>query len=88
MQKGRRMSFSNLKVICLVLGIVAGGLVGYVTKPPQWARVIPILNIAVEVEPKEKGDLTERQFNYVALCALIGGIVGFGVGVVGDRRRA
>jgi hypothetical protein len=79
---------SNLKVICLVLGIVAGGLVGYVTKPPQWVRVIPILNIAVEAEPKQKGELTERQFNYVALCALIGGIVGFGVGVVGDRRRA
>lgn len=81
------MALNNLKVICLLLGIVAGGLVGYVTKPPQWARVIPILNIAVEVEPKEKGDLTERQFNYVALCALIGGIVGLGVGFVGDRRR-
>jgi len=80
------MALNNLKVICLLLGIVAGGLVGYVTKPPQWARVIPILNIAVEVEPKEKGDLTERQFNYVALCALIGGIVGLGVGFVGDRR--
>ena len=81
------MALNNLKVICLLMGIVAGGLVGYVTKPPQWARVIPILNIAVEVEPKEKGDLTERQFNYVALCALIGGIVGLGVGFVGDRRR-
>ena len=80
------MALNNLKVICLLLGIVAGGLVGYVTKPPQWARVIPILNIAVELEPKEKGDLTERQFNYVALCALIGGIVGLGVGFVGDRR--
>jgi hypothetical protein len=82
------MPLNNLKVICLVLGIVAGGLVGYVTKPPQWVRVIPIFNIVVEAEPKEKGELTERQFNYVALCALIGGIVGFGVGVVGDRRRA
>jgi hypothetical protein len=81
------MSLSNLKVICLVLGIVAGGLVGYVTKPPQWVRVIPIINVVVEAEPKEKGDLTERQFNYVALCALIGGIIGLGVGVVGDRRR-
>lgn len=82
------MSFSNLRVVCLVLGIVAGGLVGYVTKPPQWVTVIPVFNIVVEAEPKQKGELTERQFNYVALCALIGGIVGFGVGVVGDRRRA
>jgi hypothetical protein len=82
------MPLNNLKVICLVLGIIAGGLVGYVTKPPQWVRVIPIVNIVVEAEPKEKGELTERQFNYVALCALIGGIVGFGVGVVGASRRA
>jgi hypothetical protein len=42
----------------------------------------------VEVEPKEKGDLTNRQFNHVALCALIGGIVGLGFGFVADRRRA
>lgn len=82
------MPLNNLKVIFLVLGIIAGGLVGFVTKPPQAASIIPIINVPVQVEPKEKGDLTNRQFNHVALCALIGGIVGLGIGFVGDRRRA
>jgi len=82
------MPLNNLKVICLLLGIVAGGLVGFVTKPPQWASVIPIINVPVQVEPKEKGELTNRQFNHVALCALIGGIVGLGFGFVAGRRRA
>ncbi len=82
------MPLNNLKVICLLLGIVAGGLVGFVTKPPQWASVIPIINVPVQVEPKEKGELTNHQFNHVALCALIGGIVGLGFGFVAGRRRA
>lgn len=81
------MPLNNLKVVCLLLGIIAGGLVGFVTKPPQGQTTIPIINVPVQTEPKEKGDLTNRQFNHVALWALIGGIVGLGVGFVGDRRR-
>ncbi len=82
------MPLNSMKVILLVLGIIAGGLVGFVTKPPQAATTIPIINVPVQVEPKEKGDLTNRQFNHVALYALIGGIVGLGFGFVADRRRA
>lgn len=81
------MPLSNLKVICLILGIVAGGLVGFVTKPPVAQVTIPGINLQVKTEGPQ-GELTNRQFNHVALCALIGGIVGLGIGFVGDRRRA
>jgi len=81
------MPFNNLKVICLLLGIIAGGLIGFVTKPPVAGVTIPVINVPVQTEPKEKGDLTNRQFNHVALWALIGGIVGLGFGFVADRRR-
>jgi hypothetical protein len=82
------MPLNNLKVIWLLLVSSRGsGWVCY-QAIAQWASVIPVINVPVQVEPKEKGDLTNRRFNHVALCALIGGIVGIGFGFVEDRRRA
>lgn len=81
------MLSNNLKVICLLLGIIAGGLVGFVTKPPAAQVTIPVINLQVKTEAPQ-GELTNRQFNHVALCALIGGILGLGLGFVADRRRA
>jgi hypothetical protein len=79
------MTLSKLKVICLLLGIVAGGLVGFVTKPPTAQVTIPGINLQIKTEAPQ-GELTSRQFNHIALCALIGAIVGLGVGFVADRR--
>jgi hypothetical protein len=79
------MTLSKLKIICLLLGIVAGGLVGFVTKPPVAQVTIPGINLQIKTEAPQ-GELTNRQFNHIALCALIGAIVGLGVGFVADRR--
>jgi hypothetical protein len=79
------MTLSKLKIICLLLGIVAGGLVGFVTKPPTAQVTIPGINLQIKTEAPQ-GELTNRQFNHIALCALIGAIVGLGVGFVADRR--
>jgi len=79
------MTMSKLKIICLLLGLVAGGLLGFVTKPPAAQVTIPVINLQVKTEAPQ-GELTNRQVNHIALCALIGAIVGFGVGFVADRR--
>jgi hypothetical protein len=79
------MTLSKLKIICLLLGIVAGRLVGFVTKPPTAQVTIPGINLQIKTEAPQ-GELTNRQFNHIALCALIGAIVGLGVGFVADRR--
>ncbi|HRF08978.1 MAG TPA: hypothetical protein PL193_10090 [Xanthobacteraceae bacterium] len=79
------MILSKLKIICLLLGIVAGGLVGFVTKPPTAQVTIPGINLEIKTEAPQ-GELTNRQFNHIALCAMIGAIVGLGIGFVADRR--
>ncbi len=79
------MTLSKLKIICLLLGIVAGGLVGFVTKPPTAQVTIPGINLQIKTEAPQ-GELTNRQFNHIALCAMIGAIVGLGIGFVADRR--
>lgn len=79
------MTLSKLKIICLLLGIVAGGLVGFVTKPPTAQVTIPGINLQIKTEAPQ-GELTNRQFNHIALCAVIGAIVGLGIGFVADRR--
>ncbi len=79
------MTLSKLKVICLLLGIVAGGLIGFMTKPPTAQVTIPGINLEIKTEAPQ-GELTNRQFNHIALCALVGAIVGLGVGFVADRR--
>lgn len=79
------MILSKLKIMCLLLGIVAGGLVGFVTKPPTAQVTIPGINLQIKTEAPQ-GELTNRQFNHIALCALIGAIVGLGIGFVADRR--
>lgn len=79
------MNFGKMKVICLLLGLIAGGLVGFVTKPPVAQVTIPGINLQIKTEAPQ-GELTNRQFNHIALCALIGAIVGLGIGFVADRR--
>lgn len=80
------MTLSKLKIICLLLGLIAGGLVGFLTKPPAASVTIPVINLQVKTEAPQ-GELTNRQFNHIALSALAGAIVGLGVGFVADRKR-
>lgn len=76
----------NLKIICLLLGLIAGGLIGFATKPPVAVVTIPVINLQVKTEAPQ-GELTNRQTQHIALWAIIGAVIGFGVGFVAERRR-
>lgn len=76
----------SLKVLCLLLGLVAGGIVGWLTRPQVAEIRLPGIDIKVQGE-RPGGGLTSEQARHVALVALVGGIIGIGVGFVADRRR-
>ncbi|PZQ14366.1 MAG: hypothetical protein DI565_13190 [Ancylobacter novellus] len=80
----------NAKVLLLVVGLLVGGLAGWLTRPQ--AAEIDLLGMKVEVQGDRAagasgGSLTTGQTQHVAIFAAIGALVGFGVGFVADRRR-
>jgi hypothetical protein len=79
----------NGKVVLLVVGLIAGALVGYLTRPQ--AAEIRIGGLSIEVQgggtAQGSGPMTSGQWQYVALLAAIGGAIGAGIGFVVDRRR-
>lgn len=77
---------NNLKIICLLLGLIAGGLIGFVTKPPVAQVTIPIINLQVKTEAPQ-GEFTRAQQQHIAIWAIIGAVIGFGAGFIAERRR-
>lgn len=75
----------NLKIVCLALGLLAGGLVGWMTRPDTAAIRLP--GIEIKVEEGAGGGLSSDQTRHVGLSALVGAIIGLGVGFIADRRR-
>lgn len=80
----------NAKIVLLLVGLVAGGLVGYLTRPQ--AAEIKLGPLSVEVQDSSAagmrgGDLTSGQMQHVGLFAVIGAVLGLGAGFVADRRR-
>ena len=81
----------NIKVIWLVIGLVVGGLVGYLTRPQ--AAELSIGNVSIEIQGAHPagaggGALTSGQSEHIAIFAAIGAVIGLGIGFVADRRRA
>ncbi|KQP59147.1 hypothetical protein ASG40_16740 [Methylobacterium sp. Leaf399] len=81
----------NAKTMLLLVGLVAGGLVGYLTRPQ--AAEIKIGPLSVEIQDNKSsagaggGDLTSGQVQHIGLYAVIGAVLGLGAGFVADRRR-
>ena len=80
----------NAKVVLLLAGIVVGGLTGYLTRPE--AAEIKIGSLSVEVQGDSPagtrgGSLTTGQMQHVGIFAVIGAVLGLGIGFVADRRR-
>jgi hypothetical protein len=79
----------NPKVLFLLIGIVAGGLIGYLTRPES--AEIRIGNFNIEVTGKGFGrqddTLTSSQARHVALFMLIGGLLGLGFGFAIERGK-
>ena len=81
----------NAKVVLLIVGLVAGGLTGYLTRAE--AAEIKIGSLSIELQDKSSagmrgGDLTSGQMQHVGIFAVLGAVIGLGLGFVADRRRA
>jgi hypothetical protein len=79
----------NAKVILLLIGLVVGGVAGYVTRPATAEIKIGPLNIEVENDRKVAGEgpITSSQWQHIAIFTLIGGIVGLAAGFAVGRSR-
>jgi hypothetical protein len=79
----------NPKVLFLVLGVVLGGLIGYLTRPESAEIRIGPLNIEVTGKGIARRDdtLTSSQSRHIGLFALIGGLLGLGFGFAVDNGK-
>lgn len=80
----------NAKVALLLLGLLIGGAVGYLTRPQ--AAEIKIGGASIEfsdnkVSTGSSGSLTSGQGRHIAVYALVGGVIGLLIGFATDRRR-
>ena len=82
------MSAANSRVALIVLGVLVGGVVGYVTRPQAAELRIGGASIEFEDTARTASDtstaLTTGQLRRVFIFALGGGIVGL---LLADRRR-
>jgi hypothetical protein len=80
---------SNLLAF-LLIGLVIGGLAGYMTRPEATAE-IKLGPLSVEVRNNERarggGPLNSNQVQHIAIMTAIGGAIGLGVGFALGRRR-
>ena len=83
------MSGMNGKVVLLVVGLLLGAAVGYLTRPESTQITLGPLSIEVQGNRPAQGGgpMTSGQWQYVALFTVIGGLIGAAVGFVVDRRR-
>jgi hypothetical protein len=80
----------NPKVFLLVLGVIIGGVIGYATRPEIAEIRIGKLNIEISgkgVGRHNGGEITSEQWKHIAIFALIGGVLGLGLGFAMERGR-
>lgn len=80
----------NTKIVLLVVGLLAGGLIGWVTRPQAAEIKLGPLNIEVQSDRAaggRGGEMTTGQTQHVAVFAIVGAIIGFGLGFAVDRTR-
>ena len=75
-------------VVFLLIGLIVGGLTGYLTRPET--AEIRIGPLSLEVRGKniphdEGGELTSDQVQHIAIITLIGGMIGLGFGFALQR---
>jgi hypothetical protein len=81
----------NTRIGLLLVGLVVGGLVGYLTRPQ--AAEIKIGDFSLEVQGDKPagtggGSLTTGQMQHIGIFAVIGAALGLGAGFVAGRGRA
>jgi hypothetical protein len=80
---------ANALIVYAIIGLLIGGLAGYLTRPES--AEIRIGPVQIEVTGKgiarNGGEMTSSQMQHVLLIALIGGLIGAGVGFAADRGK-
>ena len=81
----------NTRLALLILGVLVGGVIGYVTRPQ--AAEIRLGGASFEIEntgataSDTSGSLTTGQLRRVFVFAVAGGVVGLLAGVLAGNRR-
>jgi hypothetical protein len=77
----------NAPIVFVVIGLLAGALVGYATIPVERSaiRLGPIDIEAQGKKPAVGDDLTNSQTQHVLTIVLIGGLIGFACGFAVQR---
>lgn len=80
----------NTKVILLVVGLLVGGLIGFLTRPQSGEIKVGPISLDVQTnQTADPGDpVTSSQWEHIGLFAVIGALVGVGLGFAVDSRRA
>jgi hypothetical protein len=75
-------------IVLAVIGLVVGGLIGYLTRPESAEIKLGPLSIEVNGNRSASGGgpLTSSQSQHIVIFAVIGGLVGFGIGFVSKRK--
>lgn len=79
----------NIKVALLLIGLLVGGVAGYLTRPE--AAELKLGPVSVEVQGNQVardtgGSLTTGQLQHIGLYGVIGAAIGLGFGFVMGRR--
>jgi hypothetical protein len=79
----------NTRVVLLVVGLLIGGLVGFLTRPQSAeVKLGPIsLNVQTDQTADPGDKVTSSQWQRIGIFAVIGALVGVGAGFVVDRRQ-
>lgn len=81
---------ANAMVAYAVIGLLIGSLAGYLTRPESAEiRIGPVqIEITGKGVARDSGSsLTSSQVQHVLLIALIGGLIGVGLGYAVDRGK-
>jgi hypothetical protein len=78
---------SNLAVFAIV-GVLIGAIAGYLTRPESAEIKLGPVSIEVKGDRPAQGGgpITSSQMQHIALIALIGGLIGGGLGFAAGRR--
>ena len=80
----------NPMIVFMVIGVLAGALVGYATRPESAEIRIGPLNIEITgkgISSRRDQELTSSQVQHIALLTLIGGARGLGFGFAVERGK-
>jgi hypothetical protein len=79
---------SNL-IVFLLVGLVIGGLAGYLTRPESTEIKLGPLSFEVRSDEVARGGgpLTSSQVQHIAIMTAIGGVIGLGVGFAVGKRK-